>query len=199
MCQMCYRQVDGESRLMVARANTKALADISKGLLSSVISLKKGEPIVPEMARALVDELGGTEGVAGLIAAEYKKSCGEAELMTTLERENWVYSPTASHKWLSLVVEMARLTDEKDSIDIDALSHADLVDGLRGLAIDLVKSSPEFRRMMVELAIEEEPELAEVVLAAAGRAPLTGKVINGNTGENDLELGEAASAAAFED
>lgn len=176
ICPHC-RLVDREDieNVMVS-ADNRALARAGRTLLESMAAAKKGEPMLPDTISAAIDRLGGRSAFGVLIAEELLKAKGDESVMTPLDKAKWKYSPQAVFKYMELLARMENQHDERETLDVESLSQEDLVDGLRNLTIDMVQTSPDYRRFILEMCIKAEPELAHIAMSLAGLGePIDGK------------------------
>lgn len=156
-----------KDRVMTA-ADNRALARAGRTLLESMASAKKGEPMLPETISAAIDRVGGRAAFGVIIAEEMLKARGDKSVMTPLDAAKWKYSPQAVFKWAELMARMENLHDERETFDAESLSQDELVDGLRQLSMDMVQTSSDYRKFMMELCIKEEPALAHYAMKLAG-------------------------------
>lgn len=203
VCYICQKKLEGAASKAMISANNRSLANASRMLLDSLTAQKRGDPMLPEIAESAIAKLGGRHRVGEILAEELLRSRGDPSVMTPELQAKWKYSPAIVHKWAALLMDVANKTDERDSIDVDSLSHDDLIDGLRGLAADLVRDNAEFRRLMVELAIKEQPDLIDFAMNLAGKPVIEVDVAKPvpvpPVVEDKLDYSEAGDAEGYED
>lgn len=180
----------------MAAADNRALARAGRTLLESMAAAKKGEPMLPETISAAVERLGGRSAFGVLIAEELLKARGDMTSMDPLARAKWKYAPQVVFKWAELLARMENQHDERESLDVESLSQEDLIDGLRNLTIDMVQTSPDYRKFLIEMCIKADPDLAHYAMSIAGMGePVDGEVTgieDSTEPEVDLDYDEAS-------
>lgn len=165
------------------KADNKALADLSRRLLSD-IKAAKGEATTPQILHSALEELGGVEGVGKLVARGYKRASGD---LTPQElAKGMKANANLEHKYADLITRISIKNDERESTDISNLSDEDLRNTLIALARELVVEHAEFRRLVVMEGIRSQPDLIHEAMNVAGM-PVADQPTQGHLTDEDPE------------
>lgn len=140
------------------KATLEFLAELSSGSKES----KRMSDVLSEFFRCA----GGEKRFAQMMYSEFQKAHGigleEGELLTFRK------SPKLILQWYELMARHIHKEDENRTLDISGVSQDDLMDALRALAVDLVNTNADFRRIAIESSIAAEPELVHLAMKTAG-------------------------------
>lgn len=167
----------------MVKADQRALSNVARKLLTQMANTGKGEPTSPAILESALRELGGSDAFGKIIADELKRSRGEN--LNPEEQADFKRSPYLTYKWTELLSRISQKVDGMNELDVESLSHEDLVNNLQALASDLVESNSEFRKLIVSLAISEDPSLVNDVLEQAGMKAVDGKVVGSEDSDDE--------------
>jgi hypothetical protein len=170
MCFGCRETDKDRRKRILSQADQRALARAAKDFLGAL----HGEDQTSKRTGAILDSFfaaaGGAESFGQELFRHWQRVQGKN--LTPEEAKNFRYSPKLVLNWAELIMRHQGKDDENKTLDVSSLSEEDLLAALRGLADDLVKSNPEWRRIAVEKAIKQDPSLINVALDAAGKPAL---------------------------
>lgn len=164
LCADCEKHTLAKSEGRIAKADGKALADLSRKLLTDAKSKKDAS--TPQILEAAVRELGGLDQVGYMIAAGWRKASGNI----TAEEHALGAKPNANleQKYAALVAQISMKEDERETRDVSSLTDEDLRNSLISLARDLLQENADFRRLAVLEGIRLEPSLIHEAMNIAG-------------------------------
>lgn len=163
-CFDCEKKASKQRELVLARANKSNLSAAARKILVDM-NRNRGEPVSPEISEAFIGELGGASEFGAMIAEEFKKSRGEID---PANPGHYKPNQRITLKWAELMSRITLANDQIEESSISQLTDEELVVTLRGLALDLVKSNAEFRRLIAIEAVHEEPSLIQELMTEAG-------------------------------
>jgi hypothetical protein len=159
-CIACLNSAIVDAKAAVKRADEHALANVARVLLSGIASVGKGEPTSPAILQAALEELGGVEAFGRMIGRQIKIATGEdISSLPTASQSKWRHSPQIAFKFAELIARLSVRVDERQSVDLSALSQDELVNSLQSLALDLAQTSPEYRELMFKMITQIDPGL----------------------------------------
>ena len=141
----------------MARADDKALADVSRKVLAGLTD-SKGEPTSPQIFDAAVAELGGVNEFGKMLARSRRRASGDD--LTPEEVDNGARSsPTLAFKYDELLTRLSLKNDEREEIEIANLSDDELLNTLKGLVLEVAKDSEDFRKVLLNAVLDKQPDL----------------------------------------
>lgn len=165
------REDDKDRRAgILERADNRALAKAAKGFLTALNAEDKHSKRMSNVLDAFFAEAGGAEAFGKQVFQHWQRAQGIG--LTPAQAEDFSYSPKIVLGWAELIMRHQAKDDESKTLDVSSLSEADLLAALSGLADDMIKSNPDWRKMAVEKAIKRDPSLINVALDAAGKPAL---------------------------
>lgn len=148
----------------MSRAEERSLGLAARKILSDM-SKNKSEPQAPGVVDSFMRQLGGPEGFGEIIAEEIKKARGE------IDPANAGHYKPSQHMTLKLLEMSSRImlqNDDREETGFAHMSDEELLNTLRGLAVDLARNNPEFRRIIAIEAVRNQPDLIHELMNISG-------------------------------
>lgn len=186
-CSECHQERLRRNRLIMSRADDRALAEVSKRVLAGLASVNKGEPTSPAILESTIRELGGVDEVGRMIALARRKASG-ADLTPEQREAGMKASPSLAFKYDELIVRLSLKNDERESLEISNLTDDELRNTLKGLTNEILSESEEYRKLMLKEIIKKQPDLIHEAMNEAG-VPLLDGESKEITSEDVLEAG----------
>jgi hypothetical protein len=124
------------------------------------------EVVAPEVVSSFMKELGGPDAFGAIIASELKKARGEID---PANAGHYKPSQNLTHKLLELSSRVMLATDAmKEDVGLGSMTEDELVNTLRGLAMELARTNQEFGRIVAIEAVKQNPALIRELQVAAG-------------------------------
>jgi len=173
-CAVCHQKFLERRTEVMAKADERALSTAARQILTGIASAGKGEARSPAFIEGAMKRLGGPTRFGEICGEEMNKARGcDPETGEPLPAHmEPSASPMLTLKWGELLSRAMARNDERESVEIGSLNDEDLVSTLRLLAVDLVESNEEFRRLIVTEALRKQPDLIDQALNAAGKPVL---------------------------
>ncbi len=178
-CAGCRVQDDQRRRDQLERADDRAISRAAREILAHMQGQGKDGASMPVVMEAFYAKIGGKARLGEIFAEQFEKTLGsglsEAQLL------EFEHNPKHVLGWAELIARISLKTDEGKTLDVSGMASEDLSALLSQLAEDLVRTNDEFRRMVVKIAIETEPSLANLAMEVAGMSSVEGsaKVVEG--------------------
>jgi len=165
LCKDCRTKKTFNGEVIVAKAEDRALRTAAQNILAQM-GRNRREVVAPEVVESLMKELGGASSFGSIIASEIKKSRGEIDPANI---GHYKPSQQLTHKLLELSSRIMLTTDAmKEDIGLGSMTEDELVNTLRGLAIELARTNQEFGRIVALEAVKQNPGLIRELQVAAG-------------------------------
>lgn len=187
----------------MAKAEGQTLIKLASELTKTLKATSKNDPTMPKVLQTTLDALGKHYGKTGeqafgeLLADQILKATGDS--LSPMEAATWRYSPLVVHRFLELLSRIGIKNDERQSLDISALSEDDLVGSLTTLVMDMIDTNEEYRRMAVMAAIRKQPDLIHEAMTVAGLPVIDGKLSDKPVASDPDEDNEYAQEALDDD
>lgn len=200
-CAVCHQKFLERRTEIMAKADERALSTAARQILTGIANAGKGEARSPAFIEGAMRRLGGPDRFGEICGEEMNKARGcVPETGEPLPAHaQATQSPLLTLKWGELLSRAMARNDERESVEIGSLNDEDLVSTLRLLAVDLVESNEEFRRLIVTEALRKQPDLIDQAFNAAGKPVVDGEAKEVPTPPPAIDLSEIGIADQEDD
>lgn len=165
VCADCRSSKVIECTDIVAKAEDTALRTVAKNILAQM-GRNRREVVAPEVVESFMNELGGVRSFGAIIASELKKARGEID---PANAGHYKPSQTLTHKLLELSSRIMLANDAmREDVGLGNMTEDELVNTLKGLAMELARTNTEFGRIVALEAVRQNPALIRELQVAAG-------------------------------
>lgn len=165
-CKECWGLMAHKEGIRKYAAEKKSLAEATKRLADEIAARGKNTAISPEFFDAFSRELGGATGLGKRLADDFKRMHGE-----NLDSEDAAFfapdEKTIQRYWQT-ITQFMQNQDKLNSVDISSLSDQELQATLLSLATGLIEENEDFRRHVLQIAVQKDVDFLHRLAAEAG-------------------------------
>lgn len=147
-------------------SETKAIEKAARKFMTAMKGLSSDSAVMPKVIESFMSGIGGPEKLGDMLLDDFQRTRGVG--LTEEQALNFEYKDAVIQKYYQMIMSQLQAGDDKKNIDASGLTDEDLMATLSSIAIEQVKSSKEFRSLLIEKAIESDPLIVKEIMELGG-------------------------------